>query len=54
MHEIFVAIEKYLVNFERPQHHPDEQPHTCGEADVMVLGMGRVCLLYTSDAADDC
>ena len=37
-----MAIEKYLVNFERPQHHPDEQPHTCGEADVMVLGMGRV------------
>ena len=42
VHEIFVALEKYLVSFERPQHHPDEQPHTCGGADVMVLGMGRV------------
>ena len=38
VHEIFVVIEKYLVNFERRQHHPDEQPHTCGVADVMVLG----------------
>ena len=42
VHEIFVVIEEYLVNFERRQHHPDEQPHTCGGADVMILGMGRV------------
>ena len=42
VHEIFVILEKYLVSFERRQHHPDEQPHTCGGADVMVLGMGRV------------
>ena len=42
VHKIFEFLEPYLVNFERNKHHPDEQPHTCGGADVMVLGMGRV------------
>ena len=35
-------MEPYLVKFERNKHHPDEQPHTCGGADVMLIGMGRV------------
>ena len=41
-HEIFVRIEKFLTKFEREKHHPDEQPHTCGEAEVMIIGMGRI------------
>ncbi len=41
-HEIFVRIEKFLTRFEREKHHPDEQPHTCGEAEVMIIGMGRI------------
>ena len=41
-HQIYEILEHYLVKFERNKHHPDEQPHTCGGADVMVLGMGRV------------
>ena len=28
--------------FERKTHHPDEEPHTCGEAQVMIFGMGRI------------
>ncbi len=42
IHEIYVMLEKYLVKFEREKHHPDEQPHTCGEAQVMIVGMGRI------------
>ena len=42
VHKIFEYFEPILVKCERNQHHPDEQPHTCGGADVMVLGMGRV------------
>ncbi len=42
VHEIYVYLEKYLVIFERKTHHPDEQPHTCGEAQVMIFGMCRI------------
>ena len=41
-HEIYVLLERFLIKFERAQHHPDEQPHTCGEANVMIIGMGRI------------
>ncbi len=41
-HEIFVFLEAFLIRFERSKHHPDEQPHTCGEATIMVVGMGRL------------
>ena len=51
VHKIFEYLEPYLVKFERNKRHPDEQPHTCGGADVMVLGMG--CLLYTSPSPRD-
>ena len=30
------------MKFERKTYHPDEEPHTCGEATIMVLGLGRV------------
>jgi|TARA_Y200000002_G_scaffold382653_1_gene400520 predicted Kef-type K+ transport protein len=42
VHRIYEFLEPWLVNFERSKRHPDEQPHTCGGADVMILGMGRV------------
>ena len=42
VHKIYEYLEPYLMKFERNKRHPDEQPHTCGGADVMVLGMGRV------------
>ncbi len=44
VHQIYEFLEQNLVKFERQKHHPDEQPHTCGGADVMVLGLGRVGL----------
>ena len=42
VHEIFVKFEKFLIKFERKKHHPDEQPHTFGEAEIMIVGMGRI------------
>ncbi len=42
VHEIFVKFEKFLIKFEREKHHPDEQPHTFGEAEIMIVGMGRI------------
>tara|TARA_A100001015_G_scaffold139637_1_gene154824 strand:+ start:31 stop:1578 length:1548 start_codon:yes stop_codon:yes gene_type:complete len=41
-HELYVLCEKFLVKFERSKHHPDEQPHTCGDASVMIVGMGKI------------
>ena len=42
VHEIFIKFEKFFIKLERSKHHPDEQPHTCGEATVMIVGMGRI------------
>lgn len=42
VHEIYGQLEPFLIKFERSTYHPDEEPHTCGEAQVMILGMGRV------------
>ena len=42
VHEIYVYLEKNLVIFERKTHHPDEEPRTCGEAQVMIFGMCRI------------
>ena len=42
VHEIFVYLENFLIKFEREKHHPDEQPHTFGEAEIMIVGMGRI------------
>tara|TARA_E500000331_G_C17000481_1_gene601787 strand:- start:205 stop:732 length:528 start_codon:yes stop_codon:yes gene_type:complete len=41
-HELYVLCEKFLARFERSKHHPDEQPHTCGDASVMIVGMGKI------------
>ena len=42
VHEIFIKFENFFIKLERSKHHPDEQPHTCGEATVMIVGMGRI------------
>ena len=41
-HEIFIKYENFFLKLERSKHHPDDQPHTCGEATVMIIGMGRI------------
>lgn len=40
-HRLYELYEKYLIKIERKTHHPDEEPHTCGDAEVMILGLGR-------------
>lgn len=40
-HRLYELCEKYLIKIERKTHHPDEEPHTCGDAEVMILGLGR-------------
>ncbi len=40
-HKLYEISEKYLIKIERKTHHPDEEPHTCGDSEVMVLGLGR-------------
>ncbi|MDZ7788601.1 MAG: cation:proton antiporter [Halofilum sp. (in: g-proteobacteria)] len=39
---IVERLEPALKRFERRREHPDEQPVALGDADVLVLGMGRV------------
>ena len=40
-HKLYEICEKYLIKIERKTHHPDEEPHTCGDSEVMILGLGR-------------
>ena len=40
-HPLFERFEAKLLPFERQTRHPDEQPKDCGNANVMVFGMGR-------------
>lgn len=40
-HDVFIKWKKYLVRFERKEHLPDDEPIELGNAQVVVLGMGR-------------
>jgi predicted Kef-type K+ transport protein len=40
-HPLFERFEERLLPFERRTRHPDEQPRDLGDADVLILGMGR-------------
>ena len=40
-HQIYERSESFFIRFERKTRHPDEEPHTCGDAEVMIIGMGR-------------
>lgn len=41
-HPLFERLENLLGGLQRTQRHPDEQPLTVGDAEVLVMGMGRV------------
>jgi len=41
-HPIFDRLESVLKRFERDVRHPDEEPISLGDANVLVLGVGRV------------
>ncbi|MGX5913907.1 cation:proton antiporter [Aliidiomarina sp. Khilg15.8] len=40
-HPLYERVSDWLRRFERETKHPDEQPVDLGNADVLVLGMGR-------------
>ncbi|WP_244151291.1 cation:proton antiporter family protein [Rheinheimera sp. F8] len=40
-HPLYERLASRLIPLERNIHHPDEQPVTLGDAEVMIMGMGR-------------
>ncbi|MBZ9611058.1 cation:proton antiporter family protein [Rheinheimera maricola] len=40
-HPLYEKLCQHLLKFERNIHHPDEQPVSLGDADVLIMGMGR-------------
>jgi len=40
-HPLYERLARRLIPFERDSHHPDEQPVSLGDADVLIMGMGR-------------
>jgi len=40
-HPLYERLAKRLIPLERDIRHPDEQPLALGDADVLIMGMGR-------------
>lgn len=40
-HPLYERLAKHLIPFERDLRHPDEQPLALGDAEVLIMGMGR-------------
>jgi predicted Kef-type K+ transport protein len=40
-HPLFDRMEPWLRRFERSSDHPDQQPLSLGQADILIVGMGR-------------
>ncbi|HDZ08025.1 cation:proton antiporter family protein [Pseudohongiella sp.] len=40
-HPLFTRFQRFLGAFERKSKHPDEEPAEFGDAQVLILGMGR-------------
>ncbi|WP_113907117.1 cation:proton antiporter family protein [Aliidiomarina celeris] len=40
-HNLYEYVCDYLTKFERDTRHPDEQPVELGDAEVLIMGMGR-------------
>lgn len=38
---LYDRLARYLIPLERNTHHPDEQPVSLGDAQILVMGMGR-------------
>jgi glutathione-regulated potassium-efflux system ancillary protein KefC len=41
-HELYERLEEFLCRFETKKRLPDDQPADVGDAEVLVVGMGRV------------
>lgn len=40
-HPLYDRLAPWLIRWERNTRHPDEQPVSLGDADVLIMGMGR-------------
>lgn len=40
-HPLYEKLVRHLLKLERDIRHPDEQPVSLGQADVLIMGMGR-------------
>ena len=40
-HPLYEKVAYWLIPFERNTGHPDEQPVSLGDADVLIMGLGR-------------
>ncbi|HPF57994.1 MAG TPA: cation:proton antiporter [Candidatus Competibacteraceae bacterium] len=40
-HALYERLEDRLTRFERPDHHPDEQPVSLGSTQILIVGMGH-------------
>jgi predicted Kef-type K+ transport protein len=40
-HALYERLEDRLTRFERPEHHPDEQPVSLGSTQILIIGMGH-------------
>ncbi len=40
-HALYERLEERLAPFERPEHHPDEQPVSLGSTQILIIGMGH-------------
>ena len=40
-HVLYERLEDRLARFERPEHHPDEQPVSLGSTQILIIGMGH-------------
>lgn len=40
-HPLYDRLERFLARFEQQDSHPDEQPASLGEAELLIMGMGR-------------
>ncbi|HNW77837.1 MAG TPA: NAD-binding protein, partial [Candidatus Competibacteraceae bacterium] len=40
-HTLYERFEQRLARFERPDHHPDEQPVSLGSTQILIIGMGH-------------
>jgi Trk K+ transport system NAD-binding subunit len=38
---LYERLEDRLARFERPEHHPDEQPVSLGSTQILIIGMGH-------------
>ncbi len=53
-HPLYERLARRLIPFERNIHHPDEQPVSLGDAEVLIMGMGRTGTAAYEYLKDQC